>query len=148
MSSDDIPLLFRHPSRSLRRREMREFFADVTRRVARGRAITCLITDDRELRRLNRRFRGMNHATDVLSFPSPEPDAGEIAISLNRAAAQAAEHGHSIADEVRILMLHGVLHLKGMDHETDGGEMARVERRWRKRLGLPCGLIERTVRSV
>jgi len=68
---------------------------------------------------------------------------GEIAISLDRAAAQAAEHGHSIDEEVRILMLHGALHLTGMDHETDAGEMARAETRWRKRLGLPCGLIER-----
>jgi probable rRNA maturation factor len=144
MSSDDIPLLFRYPSRRLRKKEMGEFFATVARRVAGGRAIACLITDDRELRRLNRKFRGKNYATDVLSFPSPDNAAGEIAISLDRAARQAAEHGHSIADEVRILMLHGALHLAGMDHETDRGEMARVEKLWRKRLGLPCGLIERS----
>jgi probable rRNA maturation factor len=105
--------------------------------------VTCLITDDRELRRLNRKFRGKNYATDVLSFPSLEAGAGEIAISLDRAAEQAAEHGHSLTDEIRILMLHGVLHLTGMDHETDTGEMARAEKRWRKRLGLPSGLIER-----
>ena len=60
-----------------------------------------------------------------------------------RARAQASEYGHSIEDELRILMLHGVLHLKGMDHESDSGEMARAERRWRKKLGLPGGLIER-----
>jgi probable rRNA maturation factor len=106
-----------------------------------GRGITCLITDDRELRRLNRQFRGKDYATDVLSFPSG--DGGEIAISLDRAAAQAEEHGHSLANEVRILMLHGVLHLSGLDHETDSGEMAREEMRWRKKFGLPCGLIER-----
>ena len=144
MSPDDIPLLFRHPSRRIRRKETREFFVHVVRRVARGRRVTCLITDDRELRLLNRKFRGKDYATDVLSFPSLEPDAGEIAISLDRAAAQAAEHGHTIADEVRILMLHGVLHLTGLDHESDAGEMARAEKRWRKRLGLPSGLIERS----
>ena len=106
--------------------------------VANGRVVTCLITGDSELRRLNRRFRGKNYATDVLSFP---PD--EMAISLDRAAAQAKELGHSVDEELRILMLHGVLHLCGMDHEVDSGEMRRAEMRWRKRLGLPAGLIER-----
>ena len=70
--------------------------------------------------------------------------AGDIAISIDRARVQAAEHGHSVADELRILMLHGALHLAGMDHETDSGEMAQAELRWRKRLGLPGGLLERT----
>jgi probable rRNA maturation factor len=103
--------------------------------------VTCLITTDRELRALNRKFRGKDYATDVLSFPSRE--GGEIAISLDRAAAQADEHGHSLETEVRILILHGLLHLAGMDHGTDHGEMASAEARWRKRLGLPSGLIER-----
>ncbi len=137
MSPDDIPLSFRHSSRGLRRAEL----ADFLRRLARGREITCLLTDDRELRRLNRQFLSKNYATDVLSFPND--NGGEIAISLDRAAAQAREHGHSLGEEVRILMLHGVLHLTGYDHETDSGEMARAERRWRKKLGLPVGLIER-----
>lgn len=140
MSPDDIPLLFRHTARGLRRGELAEFL----RRIARGRAVTCLLTDDRELRRLNQNFLGKNYATDVLSFP--DEHGGEIAISLDRARAQAREHGHSLHDEVRILMLHGVLHLAGFDHETDSGEMARAERRWRKRLGLPVGLIERAAR--
>ena len=139
MSPDDIPLLFRHNARNLRRRELAGFL----RRIARGRSVTCLLTGDRELRRLNRRFLGRNYAADVLSFPGG--NGGEIAISLDRAAAQAKERGHGIAEEVRILMLHGVLHLSGYDHESDSGEMARAERRWRKRLGLPLGLIERTV---
>jgi probable rRNA maturation factor len=138
MSPDDIPLLFRSPSRGLPKADLRAFL----RRIAGGREVTCLITDDRELRRLNRQFRGLDYTTDVLSFP--QENGGEIAISLDRAVAQAAEHGHGVADEIRILMLHGVLHLKGMDHETDSGEMARAERRWRKRLGLPSGLIDRT----
>ena len=100
--------------------------------------VACLITSDAELRRLNHKFRGKDYPTDVLSFP---PD--DIAISFDRAAAQAAELGHGVEDELRVLMLHGLLHLAGMDHETDRGAMARAEIRWRKRLGLPSGLIER-----
>jgi probable rRNA maturation factor len=138
MSPDDSHLLFRHPSRRVRRTPLRDFLGDLAKRIARGRVVTCLITGDAELRRLNRQFRCKNYATDVLSFP---PD--EIAISLDRAAAQAKELGHSLDEELRILMLHGVLHLCGMDHERDSGEMRRAETRWRKRLGLPAGLIER-----
>jgi probable rRNA maturation factor len=140
MSPDDTALLFRHPSRRLPRAGLYAYLEDVVRRVAKGRRITCLITDDTELRRLNREFRGKNYATDVLSFPAP---LDEIAISLDRAVEQAAEQGHSVAEELRILILHGVLHLTGFDHETDSGEMAAAESRWRKRLGLPIGLIER-----
>lgn len=101
------------------------------------------------MRRLNRQFRGKDATTDVLSFPSGNGQArrpaplGDIAISVARARAQAREFGHTTEQEVRVLMLHGVLHLLGMDHETDGGQMARAEQRWRERLGLPVGLIER-----
>jgi probable rRNA maturation factor len=144
MSPDDIPLLF-HTSRRVDRAELRGFLAELTRRVARGRIITCLIATDAEVRRLNRQFRGKNQATDVLSFPPANPNgvSGDIAISIDRARIQAAERGHSLADELRILMLHGALHLAGMDHESDSGEMARAEGRWRRKLGLPDGLIER-----
>src|SRR5712671_5650751 len=144
MSPDDIPLLF-HTSRRVDRAELRGFLDQLTRRVARGRTITCLIANDAEVRRLNRFFRRKDQATDVLSFPAAKANglAGDIAISIDRARMQAAEHGHSLSDELRILMLHGALHLAGMDHESDSGEMARAEVRWRKRLGLPCGLIER-----
>jgi probable rRNA maturation factor len=149
MSPDDIPLLFHSSPRTSRRvdREgLRDFLDRITRRIARGRTITCLIANDAEIRRLNRQFRGQNHATDVLSFPPANVNglAGDIAISIDRARVQAAEQGHSLADELRVLMLHGALHLAGMDHETDSGEMAQAEVRWRKRLGLPGGLIERT----
>jgi probable rRNA maturation factor len=144
MPSDDIPLLFRTPRR-IRRRELCQFLEQLSRLVTRGRSIACVITGDAELQRLNRRFRGKSSATDVLSFPSAAGNgfAGDVAISADRARAQAAEHGHSIDEELRILMLHGALHLAGMDHETDSGQMARAEARWRKRLGLPGGLIER-----
>jgi probable rRNA maturation factor len=142
MSPDDPHLLFRHSSRRVRRTPLRDFLTELVKRVARGRAstcqVTCLISTDAELRRLNRQFRGKNYVTDVLSFP---PD--EMAISLDRAAAQAKELGHSLDEELRILMLHGLLHLCGMDHETDAGQMRRTETRWRKKLGLPSGLIER-----
>ena len=147
MSSDDIPLLF-HTSRKMRRTELRRFLDEVIRRVARGRSIACLVTGDAELRRLNRRFRGKNSATDVLSFPSASRNgfAGDLAISVDRARRQAAEHGHSLEDELRILILHGALHLTGLDHEKDAGRMARSEARWRQRLGLPVGLIERAAK--
>ena len=138
MSPDDPHLLFRHSSRRVRRTPLHEFLTELQKRVARGRVVTCLITTDAELRRLNRQFLGNDYATDVLSFP---PD--EMAISLDRARAQAKELGHSLDEELRILMLHGALHLCGMDHETDSGEMRRAEMRWRKKFGLPTSLIER-----
>jgi probable rRNA maturation factor len=145
MPADDTALLFRHPSRRVRRTELRGFLKDLAQRIGHGRSVTCLITTDRSLRALNRRFRGQNHATDVLSFPSQRDTnaLGEIAISYDRAVEQAAEFGHAVEDELRILMLHGVLHLAGMDHETDSGTMARAELRWRKRFSLPPSLTER-----
>jgi probable rRNA maturation factor len=129
----------------VRRTKLRLFLKELTERVVRGRAVTCLITTDRELRALNRKFRGRDYATDVLSFPAQKSNGvlGEIAISFDRAAAQASEFGHAVEDELRILMLHGVLHLAGMDHEKDSGAMARAEVRWRRRLALPTSLIER-----
>jgi probable rRNA maturation factor len=144
-SPDDIPLIFSTPAR-VRRDELREFLAELTRRVTRGRSICCLIARDTDLRRLNKTFRRKNYATDVLSFPTAgtDPSAGDLAISIDRARAQAAEHRHSLEIELRILMLHGALHLAGMDHEKDSGEMKRAETRWRKRLKLPVGLIERS----
>jgi probable rRNA maturation factor len=144
MSADDIPLLF-HTSRKMRRNELRRFLDEVVRRVLRGRSFACLVTGDAEVRRLNRRFRGKNSVTDVLSFASSEKNgfAGDLAISVDRARRQAAEHGHSLEDELRMLILHGALHLTGLDHEDDAGRMARAEARWRRRLGLPTGLIER-----
>jgi probable rRNA maturation factor len=152
MPSEEISILFRYPSgaglrpavlRSVRRRRLREFLKKAAHQVMPGRGVACLITDDRESRALNRRFLRKNFPTDVLSFPSSNGTAGEMAISLDRAAAQAAGFGHSVEEELRILMLHGLLHLAGMDHEIDNGHMARAEARWRKRLKLPPGLVER-----
>ncbi|MFP5206325.1 MAG: rRNA maturation RNase YbeY [Acidobacteriota bacterium] len=117
--------------------------------------VSVLLTTDRRIRRLNRQFRGKNQATDVLSFPAeresewrgPEKLAGDLAISVETARKQAAGQGHGLSIEIKVLMLHGLLHLAGYDHETDQGEMARRERTLRARLKLPLGLIERATDS-
>lgn len=109
--------------------------------------VNVLVTSSRELHALNRRFRGKDKPTDVLSFPPisdlPRDFAGDIAISADIAAKNARSLGHSASDEVRILSLHGLLHLAGYDHERDNGLMARKEIDLRQKLGLPVGLIER-----
>ena len=122
-----------------------QFTKTVEEQVAGGRSFCCLLTNDRELQRMNREFLQHDYPTDVFPFRRHRPMAllGELAISTERAAAQAAEFGHTLLDELRILMLHGVLHLTGMDHERDRGEMARAERKWRIQLGLPNSLIAR-----
>jgi len=105
-----------------------------------------LLAGDATLRRLNRQFRGKNVATDVLSFPAVESGAGvagDLAISLETAARQAKQFGHSLRDEVRVLLLHGVLHLAGFDHERDAGEMAAREAELRRELRVETGLIAR-----
>ena len=144
-SPEGSSVTFRRPPATLRQRSITNFARLLERDVAKGRAFDTLITGDAELRRLNSNFRGKDYATDVLSFPSGEDGAflGDIAISLGRARAQAREFGHPLEHEVQILMLHGVLHLMGYDHESDTGAMARAEKRWRGKLGLPNGLIER-----
>ena len=133
---------------------------------ARGEVSVALVSD-REMRRLNRVYRGKDTPTDVLSFPAnPGPEGprlrvsgapgpasgalglqarglGDIAIALGVARRQAREHGHSLATELRILALHGVLHLLGYDHDTDAGQMKRAEERLRRRAGLPSGLTRR-----
>jgi len=114
----------------------------------RGR-VSVLLTTDKTLRRLNRQFRGIDRPTDVLSFPteafiqSKEKLAGDLAISVPTACRQAIACGHSLGTELKVLILHGLLHLAGYDHETDSGQMARRERRIRAQVGLPQGLIER-----
>lgn len=110
-------------------------------------SVNVLLTSSHELRSLNSRFRHKDKATDVLSFPAlPELNAkfaGDLAISVDIASRNARELGHSTASEVKILALHGVLHLAGYDHERDGGEMARTELRLRQVFRLPGSLIER-----
>jgi probable rRNA maturation factor len=117
-----------------------------------GAGIGVLITRSAELKELNRRFRGKNKPTDVLSFPAAAVDGGkgypfvhigDIAISADIAAENARRLGHSIEDEVKILILHGVLHLSGHDHERDNGQMAALETKLRRKFGLPAALTER-----
>ena len=113
--------------------------------------VDILLADDPTLRHLNKTFRGKNKPTDVLSFPAPSAfaarHAGDLAISLETAARQAATHGHPLPDEIKILILHGLLHLSGEDHETDNGEMADREATLRHELRLPTTLIERATAS-
>jgi probable rRNA maturation factor len=109
--------------------------------------VTVLLTTDAAIRKLNRQFRSKDKATDVLSFPAEgigaEGIAGDLAISVPTALKQAVEQGHPLATEIKVLLLHGLLHLAGYDHEADEGKMARREGLLRARLGLPQGLIER-----
>ena len=101
-----------------------------------------MLTNDAAIRRLNRQFRHKDKPTDVLSFPAPGGDgpvvvAGDLAISLDTAARYARRFGHSLQQEVKILLMHGLLHLAGYDHETDDGEMAEREEALRRRFRLP-----------
>ena len=127
-------------------------FVLLARRVVPLKArLNILVTSRDEMHKLNLRFRKKNKTTDVLSFPADQSAdgarqrglAGEIAISADMAARNAAMLGHSPAIEVKILALHGILHLAGFDHERDNGQMARKEAQLRRELGLPSSLTER-----
>ena len=153
-------------------RALGQFAARAQRAAGVRGEVDVLVTSSAALRRLNLRFRGKDKATDVLSFPhhdgkihhrgtetrrnpfskssvppclcGPSCSAGDIAISAEMAAGNARRLGHSAADELKVLILHGLLHLAGYDHETDAGAMARKEARLRRVFGLPAALIERT----
>ena len=121
-------------------------FAEKVLKVApaEGAGVTVAFVSDRVMRGLNRRWRGKRGTTDVLSFPAGQDEfervegvtLGDVVISVEQAARQAGEHGLSFENEVEQLILHGVLHLCGYDHETDDGEMNRLEVRLRRRLGI------------
>ncbi|HKN22638.1 MAG TPA: rRNA maturation RNase YbeY [Terracidiphilus sp.] len=142
----------RLPSTSTLARTLAQFLKRAQSEVRLRGQVTVLLTSDAAMRDLNARFRGKNQPTDVLSFPSEhsvrgtENVAGDVAISVETAQRQSAEQGHTLATEIKVLMLHGLLHLAGHDHETDAGEMQRREHSLRARLGLPLGLIERASR--
>ena len=124
-------------------------FAQRARKAAglRGQ-VNVMLTSSRDIRALNRRFRGEDKPTDVLSFPPvpavAEAFSGDIVISTDIACRNARLYQHAPAQELKILILHGMLHLAGYDHESDGGEMARQEELLRRELGLSNGLIRRT----
>jgi probable rRNA maturation factor len=127
------------------------FVARARRRVKLPGEVNVLVTSSQELRVLNRRFRGEDQPTDVLSFVAApgfaEDLAGDIAISAEIAKQNARLLGHSAVLEIKVLVLHGVLHLAGYDHECDQGAMAGKEAKLRRSLGLPAGLIERNGRA-
>jgi probable rRNA maturation factor len=104
-----------------------------------GSSATVAFVSDTSIRKLNRQFRNIDKATDVLSFPADEPgeqNLGDIAVSVDTALAQAKENDLSFDEEVAQLILHGLLHLAGYDHETDDGEMNKLELRLRRKLGI------------
>ena len=103
-----------------------------------GYSATIAFVSDKNIRKLNQQFRRIDKATDVLSFPDDEAETnlGDIAISVETAAAQAKDNGLTFENEIAQLILHGLLHLSGYDHETDNGEMNRVEVRLRRKLGI------------
>jgi probable rRNA maturation factor len=148
VSEAKILVILRKPVAGLSENSLEKFVLRANRASKLEGAVNVLVTGSSELRSLNRRFRGKDEATDVLSFP-PGPVfvkglAGDIAISADIATRNAGRLGHSAAQEIKILVLHGVLHLAGYDHERDRGKMANEEVELRRALGLPMGLIERT----
>ena len=123
------------------------WLARIAPRSARGTVSIAILPDDR-VKSLNRKYRGKNKNTDVLSFPEKGSGRalflGDIAISRGIALKKAKLLGHSLRTELRVLALHGLLHLLGYDHESDQGRMARVEARLRRKAKLPQGLIARS----
>lgn len=145
-------ILERRKTKELSRLALARFANRAQRAAGVAGEVNILLTGDAEMRRLNRQFRRKDKPTDVLSFPAPQPPEGEkgggdIAISLRAARAQAAELGHDLLTEVKVLILHGMLHLAGHDHERDRGQMLRLEQKLRAELNLAAGLIERTLPS-
>jgi len=141
-------VILRKPVEQLNESALARFVTKACKAAKLKGSVNVVVTSSQEMRSLNRRFRGKDKPTDVLSFP-PMADfadglAGDVAISQEIATKNARAIGHAPADEIKILALHGVLHLAGYDHESDDGEMARVENQLRRKLGLPLGLIERS----
>ncbi len=141
----------RIPRGSLPRRELGAFLRDACTAVPLDGEVSVLLTTDDAIQALNRTYRRKNKPTDVLSFPAATEGfpgqavlAGDLAISLDTAKRQADEWGHALLIEVKVLLLHGLLHLAGFDHEADTGQMARRERALRRQFELPAGLIQRT----
>ena len=146
MTADQTEIAFQNPNRypEAGARQLRPWLALLVAALAPAaaagegeRSFGVRFASDRELRRVNRDFRGKDYATDVLSFPGESgPDGdhlGDVLISVPVARRQAAAAGHPVERELRILLLHGLLHCLGYDHETDGGEMERLEKRLRRR---------------
>lgn len=146
-------VILQRPIERLSKPALERFLRRARRALRLKGTVNVLVTGSAELRAMNRQFLGKNKPTDVLSFPAAQaglrparPFAGDVAISAEIARANASQLGHSLAEEIKILALHGVLHLAGFDHERDNGEMARKEIHLRRQLRLPAGLLERADR--
>jgi probable rRNA maturation factor len=140
-----IEVVNRQRRRKINTKTWRQFAERVLSQIDRPpQSATIVFVNNEAIRRLNRDFRGRDQATDVLSFPTVaevfetenESQLGEVVVSLERAAAQAKQNGLTFTNEVQQLILHGLLHLCGYDHETDNGEMNRLELKLRKKLGI------------
>lgn len=139
-----IEVINRQRRRKMNASQWRRFGEQALQAIGAKRDATIVFVSDATIKSLNRRFRGRDYATDVLSFPNKaekfeaetKSNLGEVVISVQRAAAQAKESGLTFSNEVEQLILHGLLHLCGYDHETDKGEMNRLELRLRKKLGI------------
>ncbi len=142
-------VIMRRAIRGVSRPALERFVAQAQRAVGLRGEVNLLVAGSAELRRLNRDFRHKDKPTDVLSFPAISREfAGDIAISTDIARANARRLGHSTDQELRVLALHGLLHLAGYDHESDRGQMRRKEERLRAALGLPTALIARSERKA
>jgi probable rRNA maturation factor len=138
-----IEIINRQRRRKIDQRHWRDFAAHAIEAIGNRReAVTIVLVSDSAIRKLNKQYRGRDYVTDVLSFPT-EPEQfenhsslGEIVIAMDRAATQAKENGLTLQNEIEQLILHGLLHLCGYDHETDNGEMNRLELKLRKELGI------------
>jgi len=140
-----IEVLNRQRRRKINTKQWCNFTEEALRVLGKSeQSATIVFVADEAIKKLNRQFRGKNYATDVLSFPSEaevfevdqQKHLGEVVISVQRAAAQARDNDLSFSNEVKQLILHGLLHLSGYDHETDKGEMNRLELKLRKQLGI------------
>ena len=140
-----ISVVNRQRRRRINAKPWREFGEQALQAIGNEQSdATIVFVSDRSIRELNRKFRGKDYASDVLSFPTKaeafeselKANLGEVVISVERAAAQAKQNGLSFSGEIRQLVLHGLLHLCGYDHETDEGEMNRLELKLRRKLGI------------
>jgi len=140
-----IELINRQRARKINAKRWREFAEQALQTIdSTKQSVTIVFVSDAAIKKLNRQFRDKNYSTDVLSFPTKAEDfesdnqshLGEVVISVERAAAQAKENGLTFSNEVEQLILHGLLHLSGYDHDTDNGEMSRLELRLRRKLGI------------
>jgi len=149
--SDDGPALLNRQRRvRVPAAALRVFLAELREEAAGGRPFSLCLVSDAAMRRYNRDYRGHDCTTDVLSFAGESQEfAGDLLVSADTAQRQARLLHHSVETEIKVLALHGLLHLLGYGHERAGerGRMARAEKRWRRRFGLPGGLIERAESS-